>query len=305
MKLLLLAAAVTAAATAVAVPDWLYPAPSTAQRPPAADPDAPVTLPGSAVTLTERDLRRPERAVDWFPDPARPVPAFIRENAQPGQYACGFCHLPHGDGRPENASLAGLPEDYIIAQTEAFRDGTRTSAQAGWFPSIGMRTTVQHASRDEIAAAARWFSAQPFTSRVRVVESAAVPPTAPLGFILTVQPGPAEPIAGRIIEVPDDVAAFEKRDPRASFTAWVPPGSIAAGRAVAAEIGCVQCHAEQMNQWGPGRSPSYILRQLIAFKTRARHDDGAEPMQAVVDQLSQEQMVAVAAWFADGARASP
>lgn len=304
MKALLVLAAAAATTAAVEAPAWLYPAPA-GPRPAAANPDAPVTLPGSAVTLKERDLRTPERAVDWFPDPARPVPAFIRENAQPGQYACGFCHLPHGDGRPENASLAGLTEEYIIDQTEAFRSGARTAARDGWFPSIAMRTTIQHASREEIAAAARWFSQQPFTSRVKVVESATVPATAPLGFILAAQPGPREPIAGRIIEVPDDPEAFEKRDPRASFTAWVPPGSIARGRAVAAEIGCIECHAEQMNGWGPGRSPSYILRQLLAFKTRARHDAGAEPMQAVVDQLDMDQMVAVAAWLADGAKAKP
>jgi cytochrome c553 len=168
-----------------------------------------------------------------------------------------------------------------------------------------MRNAIAHASPSEIAEAAGWFSRQPFVSRVKVIESASVPPTAPLGFILAAQPGPREPTAGRIIEVPDDPEAFELRDPRATFTAWVPPGSIARGRAIAAEMGCIECHAEQMNCWGPGRSPSYILRQLLAFKTRARHDVGAEPMQAVVDQLDMDQMVAVAAWLADGAKASP
>lgn len=304
MKSLLFAAAVAATATTIAPPDWLYPKPA-GPRPTAADADAAVTLPGSTVTLRERDLHTAERAVDWFPDPVNPVPAFIRESNQPGNYACGFCHLPHGDGRPENASLAGLSADYIIDQTEAFRAGVRTAASPGWFPSVAMRTTIQHASKDDIAEAARWFSRQAFTSRVKVVESATVPPTAPLGYILAAQTGPREPIAGRIIEVPDDPEAFEKRDPRASFTAWVPPGSIARGRAAAVELGCIECHAEQLNGWGPGRSPSYILRQLLAFKSRTRADAGAEPMQAVVEQLDFDQMVAVAAWMADGAKAKP
>ena len=158
-----------------------------------------------------------------------------------------------------------------------------------------MRDAVQHASPAQIAQATAWFSRQPFISRVKVVESATVPATAPLGYILAVQPGRREPIAGRIIEVPDNVQAFELRDPRSTFTVWVPPGSIARGRAVAAEQGCIECHAEQVNGWGPGRSPSYILRQLLAFTSRSRSGSSAEPMQAVVDALDMDQIVAVTA----------
>ncbi len=300
MKLLLIAGA-TLAAAAVASPDWLYPAP-TGPTQPIAPLDTAVTLPGSPVTLTVRDLRTGTRAVDWFPDSKAPVPDIVMNAVASAQYACGFCHLPHGDGRPENASLAGLNADYIIAQTAAMRDGTRRAAVDGWLPTQAMRDAVQHASPQQIAEAAAWFSRQPFTSRVRVVESATVPATAPLGYILAVRPGPQEPIGARIIEVPDDIHAFEKRDPRSIFTAWVPPGSIARGRAIASDMGCIPCHAEMLDGWGPGRSPSYILRQLLAFKSRARGGETAQPMQAVVDQLDLDQMIAVTAWMADGAR---
>ena len=302
MKFLALAvAALGAAGAAMAPPDWLYPVPGGPSQPNLA-PVAAITLPGSPVTLVAGDLRNGRLAVDWFPDPSDPVPAIVMNAVPPAQYACGFCHLPRGQGRPENASIAGLPAEYIIAQTEAMRTGTRRAAVAGWLPTQAMREAVQHASPAQIAEAAVWFSRQPFISRVKVVESASVPATAPLGYILAVRPGPAEPIAGRIIEVPDDVHAFEMRDPRSTFTAWAPPGSIARGRAVAAEQGCTECHAEQMNGWGPGRSPSYILRQLLAFKSRARSGTSAEPMQAVVDALDMDQMVAVTAWMADGAK---
>jgi cytochrome c553 len=296
MKPYLLAAAVAVTAPADA-PDWLFPRPSGPRAPVVAD-DAPISMPGSTVTLQGRDLRTAERAIDWFPDPADPVPAFIRESGKPGEYACGFCHLPRGNGRPENASLSGLSVAYIIEQTDAFRTGSRLPANPGWLPSEAMRTTVQHASRDEIAAAARWFSRQPFVSRVKIVESATVPATAPLGYILAVRPGPAEAIAGRLIEVPDDIEAFEHRDPRSTFTAFVPPGSIARGSAIAGELGCKECHAEMLDGWGPGRSPSYILRQLYAFKARTRTTPRAETMQTVVDQLDNDQRVAVAAWMA-------
>lgn len=301
MKSLMLAASAAATAAALAPPAWLYPAPS-GPAPARPAPDTPQILPGSNVTLTYGDLRNGRRAVDWFPVAADPVPDIIMNAVPPAQYACGFCHLPRGQGRPENASIAGLSAEYIIAQTEAMRAGTRRAAVAGWLPTQAMRDAVGHASPAQIAEAAAWFSRQPFVSHVQVVESATVPPTAPMGYILAAQPGPAEPIAGRIIEVPDDPDAFEKRDPRSTFTAFVPPGSIARGRAIAAEQGCIECHAEQLDGWGPGRSPSYILRQLLAFKTRARNDAGAEPMQAVADQLDMDQMVAVAAWMADGAR---
>lgn len=301
MKSLLFAAA--AAVTAIAPPDWLYPVPAGPSSPP--PPGTMVTVSGSPVTLTAGDLRNGARAVDWFPLAADPVPAIVMKAVPQAQYACGFCHLPRGQGRPENASLAGLSVDYIIDQTEAMRTGNRRATVAGWLPTQAMREAVQHANPDQIAEAAAWFSRQDFISRVTVVESATVPATAPLGYILAVRAGAAEPIAGRIIEVPDDPYAFEKRDPRATFTGWVPPGSIVKGRAVAGELGCIECHAEQLNGWGPGRSPSYILRQLLAFKTRSRGGASAEPMKAVVDQLDMEQMVAVAAWLADGAKASP
>ncbi len=300
----LLAAAAATAAAVMPAPAWLYPNGSGPPPAPQAE-DAPVRLAGSAVTMTRRDTHNRAAALDWFPDPADPSLAIVLKASQPGGYACGFCHLPRGQGRPENAALAGLSVDYIIDQTEAFRSGARRAASPGWVPTDAMRNAIAHASAAEIAEAARWFSRQTFVSRVRVVERAMVPPTAPFGFILAIQPGPLEPIAGRLIEVPDDPAAFELRDPRATFTAFVPPGSIARGRAIAADMGCIECHAEQLNGWGPGRSPSYILRQLLAFQSRARNDAGAEPMQQVADQLDFDQMVAVAAWLADGAKAEP
>lgn len=299
MKAWVLAAAAAASATAVTPPEWLYPQP-LGPAPVRPAPETPQTLPGSAITLVFADLRNGKRAVDWFPVAADPVPDIVMNAVPPAIYACGFCHLPRGQGRPENASVAGLSADYIIAQTMAIRAGTRRAA--GWLPTQGMHDAVQSASPEQIAAAAAWFSRQPFESRVKVVESATVPAIAPLGFIWAVRPGSPEPIAGRIIEVPDDEHVFEKRDPRSTFTAYVPPGSIARGRVVAAELGCIECHAEMMNGWGPGRSPSYILRQLLAFKSRARSGESAEPMQAVVDQLDLAQMVAVTAWMADGAK---
>ena len=47
-----------------------------------------------------------------------------------------------------------------------------------------------------------------------------------------------------------------------------------------------------------GHSPSYLLRQLIAFKTGARAASSSAPMQAVVARLELCDMIAVAAYAA-------
>jgi cytochrome c553 len=278
--------------------DWLYPA-RTGPLSPLANPDALVSLPGVPVKVTKQQLRDYNAAVDWYPGRHGTPPAIVLMARPPDGFACGFCHLVGGGGRPENASLAGLPEAYIIAQTRAFRDGTRTSIRPGWRPTALMTAAAAHTSEADVAAAAKWFSGQAFVSRVKVVETDTVPATAPLGSILAAIDGPRQTIAGRIIEVPDDPERFELRDPDSRFTAFVPTGSIARGAAVAERLGCLECHSSMLGGWGPGRSPSYIVRQLLAFKTGVRNDASAQPMQEVTAQLSEAEMIDVAAWFAN------
>jgi cytochrome c553 len=275
---------------------WLYPQPNGPAPP--LPPGPTVSLAGSGITLNVTALRDRANAVVWYPDRYAGAPAIIFKSGVPDHYACGFCHLPGGEGRPENASLAGLPAAYIIAQAQAFRAGQRASVQPGWVPTEAMTRTAGHYSDAEVEAAAQWFSRQRFVSRVKVVESATVPATSPLGFILTATDGPRQPIAGRIIEIPDNPEHFELRDPDASFTAFVPPGSIARGAAIGQRLGCRDCHAEMLGGWGPGRSPSYILRQLLAFRTGARADANATPMREVAAQLSEAELVDAAAWLA-------
>ena len=78
----------------------------------------------------------------------------------------------------------------------------------------------------------------------------------------------------------------------------MPPGSIARGAVVAERLGCLECHSGMLNGWGPGRSPSYIVRQLLAFKTGARNDAAAQPMREVTAQLSEPEMIDAAAYLA-------
>jgi cytochrome c553 len=99
------------------------------------------------------------------------------------------------------------------------------------------------------------------------------------------------------------------------YVAYVPPGSIARGRALAHNgnagnngnhgetVACVTCHGKHLEGVGPipplaGRSPSYLLRQLLAFQTGARSGATAQPMQPVVANLDIGNLIDAAAFAA-------
>jgi len=81
---------------------------------------------GGGYALFQVDLRRSFRSAISFScsaisalillDPPMPrIVAHGRDDA----WACAYCHLPNGQGRPENAPLAGLPAAYIVEQVNA------------------------------------------------------------------------------------------------------------------------------------------------------------------------------------------
>jgi len=80
----------------------------------------------------------------------------------------------------------------------------------------------------------------------------------------------------------------------------VPKGAIARGRALA-EHGatgvpaCITCHGAAL--FGiAGASPSFLARQLMNFRAKARNDPGAAPMQAVAAGLTDAQIIDAAAY---------
>ena len=213
-------------------------------------------------------------------------------------------------GRPENANLAGLPEDYIIAQLASFRDSTRRSPLPGWIPGTAMLAVAVNATDAEVASAARYFSQLRSTPRVRVIEAAVIPRMREGGFVYArVSGAETEPIGRRIVEGPPDFERHELRDDAMTYVAYVPPGSIRRGRGIATSgpdgpaTACVTCHGAKLLGTGPipplaGRYPTYIVRQLLAFKTGARSTPASQPMQAVVARLSVDDMIAAAAYAA-------
>jgi cytochrome c553 len=146
--------------------------------------------------------------------------------------------------------------------------------------------------------------------KVEIVESTRVPRTREERFVYFAAENEGdEALGGRLIEVPIDWERHELRDPDATYRAYVPVGSLELGKALAtagtthSPIACVTCHGPDLRGTGvfpplAGRSPSYMLRQLLAFRTGTRASPAAVPMQAAVANLTVGDMIAVAAYAA-------
>jgi hypothetical protein len=87
---------------------------------------------------------------------------------------------------------------------------------------------------------------------VRVIESADVPVTVVAGWCLAdAKTGAREPIGPRVIEVAENLEQDENRDTRSRFLAYVPPGSVKRGEALALGIPgktdrCAICHGADL-----------------------------------------------------------
>lgn len=134
-----------------APPEWAYPLNT---KMPEAEKNSTVklTVPGSRVTLTTvRDFFNPP---DWFPERHPKMPDVVAHGRSPGVSACSFCHMANGQGRPENASLAGLPVAYIIEQVNEIREGRRRSAQPDMVAPQKMLAVAKAVSPSDLKAAA-------------------------------------------------------------------------------------------------------------------------------------------------------
>lgn len=292
------------------IPAWAYPVNPAGAPPP--DDGTPLSVPGSDQRFTMTQLRDLTSVPDWHPDDHPPMPPSVASSARKGVYACGFCHLPNGLGRPENSSLAGLPADYIVKQVEAFRSGARKSAEPRSLPINIMIGVAQAATDAEVREAAEYFAALPTRPWIRVVETDIAPMTHVAGWMLVAsEPLATEPIGERIIEMPEDLERTERRDSKSGFVAYVPTGSITRGEALVATGGgrttpCGICHGADLRGLGPvpalaGRAPSYLVRQLHDMRRGLRGGGWAVLMQPVVAGLSDGDIVDLAAYAASRA----
>ncbi len=150
----------------------------------------------------------------------------------------------------------------------------------------------------------------PYKKWVRVVETATVPKNRVAGgTFVPVAGGGTEPIAGRIVEMPEDVARADLRDSNSGFVAYVPVGSLQKGEALVTTGGngrtvvCATCHGADLKGLGPipplaGRSPSYAVRQMFDLQHGTRRGAWAPLMKAAVEKLTLDDMVAIAAYAA-------
>ena len=285
-------------------PAWAYPANPEFKPPP--DDGQPRHVPGSDITYFVPQTRDRFLAPDWHPADHKPMPEVVAQGRKPAVYACGFCHRADGPGGPENADLAGLPEAYMIEQMADFKSGRRGTS-VGKRPPDLMVAVAKAASDEEVKAAAAYFASLRSRATIRIIASDTAPKTHVAGVILAdAGNGEREPIAGRIIEVPEDTARFENRDSHVGFVAYVPPDSVSRGERLASSAGgagCGTCHGPGLKGIGnvpalAGRSPSYLFRQLYDFKHGARAGSSADPMREMAAKLSTDDMTALVAYAA-------
>lgn len=277
---------------------------------PVPDDGVPRHVPGSNQAFTLTQLRDLFAVPDWHPEDHPVMPDAVARGRRPDAFACGFCHLANGLGRPENASLAGLPSEYIVQQVTDFKSGARRSSEPRSLPVNLMIATAKAAHDADVRAAAEYFAALSPKPWIRVVEAAIVPTPQITGWMLApAEPAATEALGQRILEMPEDLERTELRDPRSGFVAYVPPGSVSRGRTLATTgsdgrtIACAICHGADLKGLGPvpplaGRSPSYVVRQLHDMRNGARNGAWAGLMKRVVVQLTDEDIVSLAAYVA-------
>lgn len=287
-------------------PAWAYPWAPDFKAPP--DDGVPRHVPDSTASFTitqERDLFF---VPDWHPDDHPAMPDVVKHGRPPDVRACGSCHRAEGTGGPENASLAGLPAAYIVQQILDYKSGARKFAGPQRSPSVVMTAIAKAATEEEAKSAAAYFSSLKPKANIKVVETETVPVTQIARvFYMLAKDGGTEPIGERIVEVPADAAQFEHRDTRSQFIAYAPKGSIAKGEALAktggagVTIPCAICHGADLRGVASipaiaGRSPSYLVRQIYDFQQHARAGSAGALMAPVVEKLSHDDMISLAAY---------
>ena len=284
------------------LPDIPWAFPIRDKVPPVLDErKGPQHIPGSTKSYTQDQIDDFRNPPDWFPDEHAPMPKIVAHGNGGSALGCISCHLGSGLGHPESANLAGVSAAYIVRQLSDFKAGNRMGE--------AMNDMTKDLSDEDARQAAEWFAALKPKVWQPVVETDRVPKTFVNVHLMRMPlPGAGdEPIGNRIIELPQDISRAESRDPHSGFIAYVPKGSLAKGKEFVTTGGggktiqCAICHGPSLNGLGEvpaiaGHSPMYLFRQLYYFKDGSRHGSMGALMRGVVAQMSQDEMVAIAAY---------
>jgi len=205
-----------------------------------------------------------------------------------------------------------------MRQIQDFRSGKRHSADPRKPNTNTMIELAKSLSDEELKAAAEYFGSMKWTPWIRVVETDLVPKTRIAGnLFLPLAQAKTDPIAGRVIEMPENEEQAETyRNPHSGFVAYVPVGSINKGKDLVTTGGarvvngefvrgkttpCITCHGPDLMGVADippiaGRSPSYIVRQMWDMQQGTRNSEAAQLMRLVLTNLTQEDMVNIAAY---------
>jgi cytochrome c553 len=288
---------------------WAYPVPDP--TPAAAANNEAKKLAGSSKSYTQAQIDDQFNPPDWYPAEHGPLPTVVQKGIQ--AQACGSCHLMSGMGHPESATLAGLPAAYMLRQMADFKAGLRQDPKIHEQSARAARMNIIAAGlpEEEMRKAVEFFAALKPEVWYKVVEAQ----TAPKSWVnggrmrLPLAAGGTEPLGNRIITMPQDPARVESRDPHSGFIAYVPMGSIKRGEALVKDggsgktIACAICHGEGLKGLGDvprlaGIHPIYIVRQLFDFQSGANSSSAGAQMKKVTEKLSEDDMIAIAAYAA-------
>jgi cytochrome c553 len=291
------------------VPYWAYPVPEKTGPAPKLDDTIKKHVPHSKASFTEAQTNDRFHVPDWHPEGHPAMPTIISSGKPPNVMACGYCHLPNGHGRPENAPLAGQPAAYLIEQVTDMKAGRRKSSEPHMGSINSMVKIAAAVSPEDLKTAAEYFEKTKYTKWIRVVEADMVPKTEVSSHNMLVPKagGGKEKLGDRIIEMPANLERTELRDAASGFVAYVPKGSIARGKklveAGAGAFPCASCHGDNLKGDGnvpglAGRSPSMIVRQLYDFKAGTRGGPNADPMKPEVASMTAAMRLDIAAYLA-------
>jgi hypothetical protein len=94
-----------------ALPYWAHPVLGPGETVPPGTPDDGTLrhLPNSMAAFTITQIANRFDIADWFPVTHPSMPTIVSHGDKSAAVqACAFCHLPNGQGHPQNASLAGF-----------------------------------------------------------------------------------------------------------------------------------------------------------------------------------------------------
>jgi cytochrome c553 len=267
---------------------------------------------GSDLEFTLAVITSPFTPADWFPGDHPVMPEIVAHgNEEIGLRACAICHLPNGQGLMQNAPVAGLSVEYFLQQLDDLASGKRVTSDPHKANGFEMAAMARAMTPEQARAAAEYYSSMPFRPWVEVVESDTVPKfSASRNGLFTKNEGAeTEPLGRRLIELPK--SGYDTnylRNPRSGMIAYAPVGSLARGEELVTTGGdvsveCLTCHGPELRGTAiappiAGRQPSYIGRQIYDMQKGNRNSAMAATMNLAVNQLTQDDIIAISAYVA-------